>query len=404
MNIFKIKAISMICFISLIFLSSCSVSKAEVDYYDRDYPVKVGMDFEGGFLYKKFGDTVLKVFDYESRSLVPLCAKPNCLHNSTDCNAVRKNDADSIFLYHNKLYVFDTDVEAADASATIGRVRTTITVSDTDGNNEKTLIKFDGEYEDAYSSYIYNGSLYFVVKIHNDIDIANGGASYSNADYSENKLLMLDLSGGKITEICSLLKGYGCITDIICMTVNKAYISTLYKEEEAKYEDYGSAEEWIEAANKIKPICGNITVDLATGEITGEEPPINFKWIYDSHYYATDSGVYVYNSDTREFDLVSENANCTNVIDDRYFILYSDEGHFIYDSKTDKTEELPIYANAKSFSPEKFYSDYCFGYIQLKGEEENIFFHGLGYCKTEDLYNEDCEFTIVYGEEYEVHD
>ncbi|MDE6579411.1 MAG: hypothetical protein K2K41_02645, partial [Ruminiclostridium sp.] len=371
---------------------------------DRDYPVRVSMDFKGGFLYSEFGDTVLKMFDYESRSLVPLCAKPNCLHNSNDCNAVRKNNVGSLFLYHNRLYDFDTDVEAVDAAATVGRLRTTVTVSDTDGNNERTLIKFDGDYEDAYPSYIYNGNLYFAAKIHNDIDIADGGTSYSNADYSENKLLMLNLSSGKITEICSLLKGYGCITDITCMTVHKAYISTVYKEEEAKYEDYDSVEEWIEASNKIRPIRGNITVDLATGEITEEEPPIDFKWIYDSHYYATDSGVYVYNSNTRDFELAFENINCTNVINDRYFILYSDEGHFIYDSKTDKTEELPVYANAKSFSPKKFYGDYCFGYIQLKGDGENIFIHGLGYCKTEDMYNEDCEFTVVYGEEYEVHD
>lgn len=404
MNMPKIKALSIFCIISLIFLSSCSAGKADSDHYDRDYPVKVSMDFEGGFLYSKFGDNVLKVFDYESRSLVPLCAKPNCLHNSNDCNAVRKNKVDSLFLYHNKLYVFDTDVEAVDAAAAVGRLKTTVTVSDTDGNNERTLIKFDGDYDDAYPSYIYNGNLYFIAEIHNDIGIADGGASYSSADYTENKLLMLDLSSGKITEICSLLKGYGCITDITCMTVHKAYISTLYKKEEAKYEDFDSVEEWIETANKIEPIRGNITVDLATGEIRSEEPPIDIKWIYDSHYYAADSGVYVYNSDTGEFEIVFENTNCTNVINDRYFILYSDEGHCIYDSKTDKTEELPVYANAKNFSPEKFYGDYCFGSLQLKGEKENIFIHGLGYCKTEDMYNEDCEFTIVYGEEYEVHD
>ncbi|MBD5082484.1 MAG: hypothetical protein HDT44_12080 [Ruminococcaceae bacterium] len=403
MNMPKIEVLSIFCIISLIFLSSCSGGKSDSDHYDREYPVKVSMDFEGGFLYREFGDAVLKVFDYESRSLVPLCAKPNCLHNSADCNAVRKNDAASLFLYHNKLYAFYTDVEAVDAAATVGRVRTAITVSDTDGNNEMILIKFDGEYEDAYPSYIYNGSLYFIAKIHDDIDIA-GGASYSSADHTENKLLMLDLSGGKLTEICSLLKGYGCITDITCMTAHKAYISTLYKEEEAKYEDYDSVEEWIEAANKIKPICGSITVDLATGKIRSEEPPIDIKWIYDSHYYAADSGVYVYKSDTGEFEIVLENTNCTNVIDDRYFILYSDEGHFIYDSKTDKTEELPAYANAKSFSPEKFYGDHCFGGIQLKGEEKNVFIHGLAYCKTEDMYKEDCEFTIVYGEEYEVID
>ncbi|MDE7280859.1 MAG: hypothetical protein K2N36_03855, partial [Ruminiclostridium sp.] len=323
---------------------------------------------------------------------------------SNDCNAVRKNDADSLFLYHNKLYAFETDVEAADAAATVGRVRTTVTVSDTDGNNEMTLIRFDGEYEDAYPSYIYNGSLYFIAEIHNDIDITNGGASYSNADYKENKLFMLDLSNGKMTEICSLLKGYGCITDMTCMTVHKAYISTLYKEDEAKYEDYDSVEDWIEESNKIKPIRGNITVDLATGEITEEKPPIDFKWIYDSHYYATDSGVYVYNSDTGKFELAFENASCTDVIDDRYFVFYNDEGHFIYDSKTHKNENLPVYANANSFSPEKFYGDYCFGYIQMNGEEEHIFIHGLGYCKTEDMYNEDCEFTIVYGKEYEVND
>lgn len=186
------KHLSIFCLISLIVLTFCFSScsgdngdNADKDYYDRDYPVKVGLDFEGGFLYSDFDEGIIKVFDYESRSLLPFCAKPNCLHNSEDCTAVRKYDS-YIFIYHNKLYSLFSEVEAIDAA--VGRLKTTVTVSDIDGNNEKVFAKFDGNFETAYPSYIFDGILYLTAEIHNDIDIAEG-TSYSSADYSENKLL-----------------------------------------------------------------------------------------------------------------------------------------------------------------------------------------------------------------------
>ena len=42
---------------------------------------------EGGYYYMDNGDSYLMFFDEETQESYPLCALPNCQHNTTDCNA-----------------------------------------------------------------------------------------------------------------------------------------------------------------------------------------------------------------------------------------------------------------------------------------------------------------------------
>lgn len=383
-------------------LASCNTDKGEGDYYDRDYPVQVTSDYSRGFLYSDTKEGMIKLFDYESRTLMPFCAVPNCLHRDSSCTAIRKFHS-FLFIYHNKLYDICSEVEAADSAATVGRVVTTVRVSDTDGNNEQILVKFDGEFNNSFSnSNIFNGSLYFTVRICQDIDISDG-YSYGNDSYAECKFMKLDLSAGKITDISSLAEGYHSQGTVVCMTPHKAYISTIYTTETAVYEDFDSVEEWIEATNKIVPINVSCSVDLETEEKTeGEEPPIDIKFIYDSHYFDCGSnGIYAYDADTKEFKRVFDIAGYTvaDVIEDRYALLLKDDNRFFFDSKSDKITQLPDYANVQEFAPEVFYGDYCFGSVQFKGDTDDYFISGYGYCKTDDMFDENCEFTVVYSSE-----
>lgn len=391
----------------LLLLSSCSSETQEKDYYDRDYPVLADGCYNSGFLYEDWDDDMIKLFDYESRTLMPFCAVPNCLHKDSGCLAVRKFDPQHfLFIYHGKLYDISSDMETGASSDAI-KIATTVTVSDTDGNNEQLLAKFDGDFEEnSPTSYIFGGSLYFVMREYKNLrksENASTPISYSSGDYADCKFMKLRLENGELTEICTLVTGYNTLAAVKCFTPHNAYFSTSYCNETAEYEDFDSVEEWIEASKKIKPIEDNCTVNLENKEKTDEDKlPINVEFVYDSHYFSCGyEGVYIYDTASGKFKKAFDMAGyeCANVIDDKYAVLLKDETSYLYDIEADKITQLPDYANVQMFSPEVFYGDYCFGSIHIEGDTDDYFLSGYGYCKTDDMYDKECEFTLVYSSE-----
>ena len=70
---------------------------------------------EGGYYYMDNGDSYLMFFDEETQESYPLCALPNCQHNTTDCNAyvgTQKGTGylmQTVYYYKDSLYLLNSE-------------------------------------------------------------------------------------------------------------------------------------------------------------------------------------------------------------------------------------------------------------------------------------------------------
>lgn len=111
---------------------------------------------EEGIFYLDGYTTLMMFYDYNMGESMPICDKPNCKHNSADCNAFIQNGFQSaVANYRGKLYFIDpTSSECI------------LYESDLNGDNRRGIAKLNEKQKHAVATlelpiYFYDDKMYF---------------------------------------------------------------------------------------------------------------------------------------------------------------------------------------------------------------------------------------------------
>ena len=155
---------------------------------------------ESGYYYLQYDDnkmlTMIRYMDGNTHKTTPVCAKAECMHDSSDCNAMLGNDymSTQIHYYKGNIYVVRVD------------------------NGMAKLVKIakDGSSrEDVAELFANNGATSVSLVFHDDCvyaydHIGHTGAVDSNKDDKE-VIVKVELSTGKSSEVFSYLGAYNAI-------------------------------------------------------------------------------------------------------------------------------------------------------------------------------------------------
>ena len=155
---------------------------------------------ESGYYYLQYDDnkmlTMIRYMDGNTHKTTPVCAKAECMHDSSDCNAMLGNDymSTQIHYYKGNIYVIRVD------------------------NGMAKLVKIakDGSSrEDVAELFANNGMTSVSLVFHDDCvyaydHIGHTGAVDSNKDDKE-VIVKVELSTGKSSEVFSYSGAYNAI-------------------------------------------------------------------------------------------------------------------------------------------------------------------------------------------------
>ena len=155
---------------------------------------------ESGYYYLQYDDnkmlTMIRYMDGNTHKTTPVCAKAECMHDSSDCNAMLGNDymSTQIHYYKGNIYVIRVD------------------------NGMAKLVKIakDGSSrEDVAELFANNGTTSVSLVFHDDCvyaydHIGHTGAVDSNKDDKE-VIVKVELSTGKSSEVFSYSGAYNAI-------------------------------------------------------------------------------------------------------------------------------------------------------------------------------------------------
>ena len=84
-----------------------AVSSEFQNYWDTDGYYDLAAVDEG-YYYMNSGSNMLLFFNLETNDVIPVCAKPECSHDSVECNAFfgNKTALQSIYYYRDYIYYF----------------------------------------------------------------------------------------------------------------------------------------------------------------------------------------------------------------------------------------------------------------------------------------------------------
>ena len=106
----------------------------------------------------------LKYYDYNTHKAVPLCSKPDCSHNSADCNAYYNCQGSAeLLLYNDTLFISYANIEIlgldTDTDTAIRDCAIYLEQCQLDGANRKIIYKADNG--SVLSMMAKNGFLYY---------------------------------------------------------------------------------------------------------------------------------------------------------------------------------------------------------------------------------------------------
>ena len=216
-KIFKMKKLLSALLIALLLptmmlMSACNdASKTSDDKLSFDYTTNFqyyysnlnGINFpvtksEKGY-YVFLPNNYLYYIDRKSQAATPLCNKPNCSHNSVDCNAyfnlfvnASGESANIVQYYDGNLYIVVKDEDAM--GNFLGNILYKVTP---DGSTREKLI----EFKDGISHWlIHKGYFYFSQdKFADDIDSSSVYDSFSIKRYKINNIKSKPEESGKVT-------------------------------------------------------------------------------------------------------------------------------------------------------------------------------------------------------------
>lgn len=406
-KIILILLVLVIFFLFVIAVTGCNSNNNSPDYtYAKSYPVPVCdvSFFDNGYALKGAPDengavvsslSLTCYVDYGTKMVVPMCSKPNCNHNNSNCAAAK--ECSRFIVYNNCFYRLYNLPERNDKGDLI--LNTQIAKSNLDGTNEKVISTVEGELvgmstapHDA-TMFIYNEKLY----IYTAIDEMENQAS---TNYSKIKLYSISLESGEIKEISTLADGYGINVTLIGATEEKAYFHKIYMENEINAEDYETIEEFLDAMENAPYTEENIVVSLSDGTTaTAELPCYDFQHriFANCYFYSDNEGFYKLNLLDNTTEKIHQHT-CDEfyyLFDDYLFFTCEDEEkEYIYNMNDKTAREVPKRTDSALFRPFKIKDGYCYGTASgFSGYEHtsvNV------YCVEKDFFKkQNCELKIM---------
>lgn len=212
--------------------------------------------YKNGIVYTD--GNILNFIEYTSFNNIPLCNKPNCLHNDSSCIAkvAKTQGSTPSVVYKDKIYYFTSSseiTESKDEKSTNYSIKCDLNKIDLHtGTNEKVCTFSDMEAITSSQIVLENNKIYFIA---NNGSIQNpSGAWYYFSSGGRQNLCSVNLDTGEFHD-------YGQIND------NKKMATTLFSIGEAVF-----------------GINGQISIDGFFNDL-----------IY-MHYYYADSAEIVYNN------------------------------------------------------------------------------------------------------------
>lgn len=150
----------------------------------------------------------IKYFDYAAKKEIYLCNKPNCKHNTKDCNSYLEIiDENEVFSYDNKLYLISSaavadEMEAGESSnfgmVTVNQTAQNIYKMNLDGTDKTKVFECPSGNKMIPCAIEGNAIYAFFTKTKS---IAIGTNTTTQME-TERKLVKINLETGKYEEIC----------------------------------------------------------------------------------------------------------------------------------------------------------------------------------------------------------
>lgn len=186
----SIKVLLMVLLFSC-FITACKNKEEENSEEVSRVSQGVQITDEGMFYIDGYTE-MMKFYDFGLKTVIPLCDRPNCQHNSTECNAYVKDLAWSIMGYHDgQVYYIDaSDVELP------------LYVCDKNGANRKVLVKLNTNPQEytcfiATCAIFAKNQLYMAVQYDPYAKTLTGELN-KDANIYDSQILKIDLKNGEI--------------------------------------------------------------------------------------------------------------------------------------------------------------------------------------------------------------
>lgn len=285
-----------------LFLSACgNTETSKTDEYSIQTPKEFVSEYDydiydNGLLYHD-GDS-LCFLDYQTMQGVPICNKPNCLHQDASCVS-RLCTSSGTFepvVYQDHVYFFSATeeiVDAKDGKSQTFQIHTKCMRANLHDGEVETFAEFDGLNPSEYTrSVVVENMLYFIGSDGNPIQKEDGSWSYRNSG-GKQYLCSLDLDDGSFQQIGhindspyaknnTIIEGNSVYTvfdevEIAGIYQGKIYMHYRYIEDQQTlieaHETYANSPERIYDEAYVPWHIVNRCYDLETGELTTSDLP-----------------------------------------------------------------------------------------------------------------------------------
>lgn len=275
---------------------------------------------EEGIFYLDGFTTLMMFYDYNMAESMPICDKPNCKHNSADCNAFLQNGFQSaVANYRGKLYFIDpTSSECI------------LYESDLNGDNRRGIAKLNEKQKHAVATlelpiYFYDDKMYI-------------GMTYS--DFLEKP----------VTEENGMVKNMKDTWEIIEVSLSDGTITSVKEPEEIDMTNsYVTIDEYFGDS-----VLFSLERDMYLYDMKNKEEKQVFSGNDQNNYIGinVEKGMLYYRKDTEQetevFQVDINSLDEKSVIKknrngkDSYWILWDDQLYYSFMEKDQSTEDGEI--------------------------------------------------------------
>ncbi|HZK34713.1 MAG TPA: hypothetical protein VFD33_05325, partial [Bacillota bacterium] len=345
---------------------------------------------------------LLYYFDYESKTAMPFCAEPNCMHDTEECPA--KNNYDAYIIVNNNLYAIESTSDRQ-LSEDISYTQSNIVSTDIGGTNKRILATFDGSVSGKpprdSNIYYYKDCIYFVAEALEIKDSINTNYSKWNAYCYNIKRKSLK----KLGELCS---GYHCFVIVQGMTEDRLYFNYHFSEKDLDYISYDNEDDYFSDLESLLQI-DNLYLDLETHEIHKNNLPNidDQSRVFAGYYfYSNNRGHFIARNlmDNTEVKILDKPSSHYYWMGDRLIFyvdknpndseskIESDIEKYYWLPKTNTIHEIPLRKDQIVFKPFIKKGKYCYGisiYPEYSGKV------CLSYTKVANLTKENLKIIKV---------
>lgn len=285
-----------------LFLSACgNAGTSKTDGYSIQTPKEFVSEYDydiydNGLLYHD-GNS-LSFLEYQTMQGVPICNKPNCLHQDDSCVSRLCTSSGSFepVVYQDHVYFFSATeeiVDAKDGKSQTFQIHTKCMRANLHNGEVETFTEFDGLNPTEYmKSVIVENVLYFIGSDGNPIQKEDGSWSYRNSG-GKQYLCSLNLNDGSFRQIGyindspyaknnTIIVGNNVHTvfdevEIAGIYQGKIYMHYRYVEDQQALveacETYGDSLERLYDEAYVPWVVVNRCYDLETGELITSDLP-----------------------------------------------------------------------------------------------------------------------------------